>query len=89
MTGGNFMEKNFIPSVLICGDKEKFLANVGKRPFKIVGQIKFVGDNFNFVKDRKFLLDGKLHNDKDLARTLKKVDYILFSEWKEYVPIQN
>ena len=60
----------FIPNILICGDKSEFLANVGERAYKIVGQIEFVGDNFNFFQDGKFLLNGEFHDYTELTNIL-------------------
>lgn len=60
------MEQNFIPNILICGDKQEFISKVAQRAFKIVGQIEFIGDNVNFFQTGKFLLDGETHNYTDL-----------------------
>ena len=74
----------FIPNILICGDKSEFLANVGKRAYKIVGEVKFFGehegDNFNFFQDGKFLLDGEFHDYKELRNIIGGVEYIVFND---------
>lgn len=64
------MEKNFIPNILICGDKQEFLSQVAQRAFKIVGQIEFIGDNVNFFQTGKFLLDGEFHDHTEFQNIL-------------------
>ena len=76
------MEKNFIPNILICGDKAEFLANVVERAYKIVGEVKFVGDNFNFMADGKFLLNDETHEYKELPNLLNtNCDYLIFVDF--------
>lgn len=65
------LDKNFIPKVLLCGDKAEFLAAVAQRPVQLVGEIKFSGQGFNFPADGKFLLNDELHNHQELAPILR------------------
>ena len=64
------MGLQFIPQILLCGDEAEFLARVGQRPFKIVGNVKIFGEvdgqPLNFLQDGKIVLDGKLQNFGEL-----------------------
>ncbi len=44
----------YVPKILLCGDAAEFYAEVGARPFKIVGQIEFFSENFS--------IDGTVKN---------------------------
>ncbi|MBR4905131.1 MAG: hypothetical protein IKZ53_10730 [Selenomonadaceae bacterium] len=86
MTGENV----FVPNVLICGDEEEFLSQIGTtRPFKIVGHVQFRGEanghKFDFEKDEQMLLDDKLCNAEELSKMIRGGGMILsFS-----TPVQN
>ena len=70
-----YEENYFVPKILLRGDKAEFLARVGQRPFKLIGEINFVGEaegqQFHFLRDGKFSLDGKLKNYQELTTILK------------------
>lgn len=78
----------FIPKIFLRGDKAEFFAQVGQRPFKLVGEINFVGEvdgkEFNFLRDGKFSIDGKLHDYQELPQILRVgvADYIVFADAK-------
>lgn len=67
--------KKFIPKILLRGDKAEFFARIGQRPFKIAGEINFIGEvdgkQFHFFRDGKFSLDGNLHDYQELPQMLK------------------
>lgn len=81
--------KNFVPKILLRGDKAEFFAQVGQRPFKLVGEINFVGEvdgtQFHFFRDGKFSIDDKLHDYQELPQILRGgvADYILFADVQE------
>ena len=70
-----YNENYFLPKILICGDKAEFFARIGQRPFKIVGEVKFLGEaegqQFHFLRDGKFSLNGKLKNYQELITVFK------------------
>ena len=79
-------EKIFVPKVLVCGDREDFLARTVGRPCKIVGQVTFVGEGFNFLQDKKFALDGEIKPGEELAKMLRSaaVDYLVCTNLREW-----
>ncbi len=83
-------EKNFVPKVLLCGDKDEFYATIGDIPSKIVGQVEFFSDKkgnaFNFKNDKKFALDGKIQPGEELAKMLRSdaADYVVFTSLQEW-----
>lgn len=79
-------EKIFVPNILLCGDKEDFYSRIGGRPCKIVGQVAFAGEGFNFLQDKKFALDGKIQPGEELAKMLKSdaVDYLVCTNLQEW-----
>ena len=87
--------KKFIPKILLRGDKAEFFAQVGQRPFKLVGEINFVdevdGTQFHFFRDGKFSIDGKLHDYQELPQILRGevADYIVFADINELVAMQG
>lgn len=90
-----YKENYFVPKILICGDKAEFLARIGQRPFKLVGEVNFVGEaegqQFHFLRDGKFSIDGKLHNYPELINILKGggTDYLVFNDSRESSAISN
>ena len=70
-----YEENYFVPKILLRGDKAEFFARIGQRPFKLVGEINFVGEaegqQFHFLRDGKFSLNGKLHGYQELVTILK------------------
>ena len=84
-----YEENYFVPKILLRGDKAEFLARVGQRPFKIIGEINFVGEaegqQFHFLRDGKFSLDGKLKNYQELTTILKGggAEYLVFNDSQE------
>lgn len=80
---------DYIPKILLCGNKEEFYAQIGQTPFKIVGQIEFIGEAegkaFNFVKEGTFALDGKLTAPLEMPKLLREAaDYLVFLNIYEY-----
>ncbi len=67
--------KAFVPKIILRGDKAEFFAQAGQRPFKLAGEINFVGEvdgtQFHFFRDGKFSIDGKLHDYQDLPQILR------------------
>lgn len=67
-------ENYFVPKILLCGDKAEFFARIGQRPFKLVGELKFFGEaegqQFHFLRDGKFSIDGKLYGYQELPKIL-------------------
>ena len=53
----------YVPKILLCGDAAEFYAEVGARPFKIVGQIEFFSENFS--------IDGTVKNYSELQNILR------------------
>ena len=86
---------SFIPRILLCGDEADFFAQVGQRPFKIIGHIIVEGkagnQNFNLKDSGKVFFGGKLQDWKVVADFLHggEVDYILFVEYKDFVIFRN
>ena len=70
-----YEENYFVPKILLRGDKAEFFVRIGQRPFKLVGEINFVGEaegqQFHFLRDGKFSLNGKLHGYQELVMILK------------------
>ena len=95
--GGNFMQSDlkFIPKILLCGDAAEFLAEVGTRPFKIVGHAyisgEVDGESFNFVEDSKIFFNDKLQDLSALTDFMKsgEVDYFLFTDFNEFAAFRN
>ena len=78
-------ESFFVPKILLRGDKSEFLARIGNRPFKMIGQINFVGDDFNFLNDGKFSVDEKTYGVAELKNLMNiEVDYIVFNDSQEF-----
>ena len=77
------MGLQFIPQILLCGDEAEFLARVGQRPFKIVGNVKIFGEvdgqPLNFLQDGKIFLDGKLQHFGELLNRVGGAWIILSS----------
>ena len=68
-------ENYFVPKILLRGDKAEFFARIGERPYKLVGEINFVGEaegqQFHLLRDGKFSIDGKLHGYQELIKIIK------------------
>ena len=89
-----YEENYFVPKILLRGDKTEFLARVGQRPFKLVGEINFVGEaegqQFHLLRDKKFSLDGKLKDYQELSKILKvDADYFVFNNSQELGKIRG
>ena len=89
-----YEENYFVPKILLRGDKAEFLARVGQRPFKLIGEINFVGEaegqQFHLLRDKKFSLDGKLKDYQELSKILKvDADYLVFNNSQELNSIKN
>ena len=89
-----YEENYFVPKILLRGDKAEFLARVGQRPFKLIGEINFVGEaegqQFHLLRDKKFSLDGKLKDYQELSKILKvDADYFVFNNSQELNSIKN
>ena len=86
------MGLQFIPQILLCGDEAEFLARVGQRPFKIVGNVKIFGEvdgqPLNFLQDGKIVLDGKLQNFGELLNRVGG-DYFVFNSLGEFYIFNN
>ena len=86
-------ENIFIPRILLCGKREEFFSRVDRRPFEIVGQVEFSGEingqEFNFLRDGKFLLNGKLVEHTELIRAFKErgIDFIVFNDDRNLKPL--
>ena len=82
-----YEENGFVPKIYLCGDKEEFFAIIGRRPFKLVGVLKFFSDNedlqLKFNKDGKFFLDDNLCELDEFENILRDADYIVFSDSTE------
>ncbi len=76
----------YVPKILLCGDAAEFYAEVGARPFKIVGQVSFVGEGFNFLRDGKFSLDGEIKNYTELQIKITRggVDHLIFNKLNDF-----
>ena len=86
---------SFMPRILLCGDEQEFLSQVGQRPFKIVGQVKLSGkvgkQKFNLKEDGKIFFNDKLQSWENLAEFLHggEVDYLLFIDYRDFVAFRN
>ena len=86
-------ENVFVPKIFLCGSREEFFSRVGQRPFEIVGQVQFFGkingQEFNFLRDGKFLLNGKFVEYPELLKALKErgVDFIVFNDHRNLKPL--
>ncbi len=80
----------FVPKILLCGEESALSAQVGNRPYKIVGKVKFFGEvdgqMLNFPQDGKCYLDGKIQTTDDLGKTIQggTFDYLIFTGFDEY-----
>ena len=72
------MVEGIVPKIYLCGDKEKFFAWIGQRPFDLRGVLKFFGDDLKFKEDGKFLLDDKILERDELKKILADADFIVF-----------
>ena len=77
------MIEGIVPKIYVCDNKEEFLAWIGKRPFELLGVVKFFGEGLNFKEDGKFELDGKIVEVDELKKILPKTDYIIFRNGME------
>ena len=86
---------SFVPRILLCGEEADFFSQVGDRPFKIIGHIKFSGkvgkQKFNFKEDGKIFFNDKFQDWEALANFLHggEVDYLLFLDFQEFVVYRN
>ncbi|MBR6712354.1 MAG: DUF4422 domain-containing protein [Selenomonadaceae bacterium] len=84
-------EFSFVPKILLCGDEAEFLAQVGERPFKIVGQAQISGDGFDFVQDNKIFFNDELQDLPALVKFLQSgaADYFLFLNQRDLAAFRN
>ena len=84
-------ESSFVPKILLCGDEVEFLSRIGERPFKIVGQAKISGDDFDFVQDNKIFFNNKLQDLPALVKFLQSgaADYFLFTSLQTLAAFRN
>ncbi len=85
----------FMPRILLCGDEQEFLSQIGQRPFKIIGRVKLLGklgkQKFNLKDDGKIFFNDKVQTWEDLANFLHggEVDYLLFLNFQDFVIFRN
>ena len=73
--------KGYVPKILLCGDSAEFYAEVGQRPFKIVGQIEFFQDGIS--------INGEIKNYNVLPRMLNgEVSHIVFNSFEKYMNVR-
>lgn len=77
------MNEGIVPKIYLCGDKTKFFAWIGQRPFKLAGVLKFFGDDLDFREDGKFLLDDKICERDEIKNILADADFIVFRDARE------
>ena len=80
------VEPIFIPRILLCGDATEFFERVDNRPFELVGQIHFSGEingqEFNFLRDGKFLLGDNLFEGTEIPKMLRSdIDFLVFCKF--------
>ncbi|MBR4151717.1 MAG: hypothetical protein IKT98_02020 [Selenomonadaceae bacterium] len=86
---------SFLPRILLCGDEQEFLAQVGQRPFKIIGHAQISGkvgkQKFNLKDDGKIFFNDKLQDWNAMAEFLHggEVDYLLFVDFQDFVVFRN
>ena len=86
---------SFLPRILLCGDEQEFLAQVGQRPFKIIGHAQISGkvgkQKFNLKDDGKIFFNDKLQDWNAIAEFLHggEVDYLLFVDFQDFVVFRN
>ncbi len=86
-----YSELAFVPKILLCGDEAEFFSRVGERPFKLVGHVEIVGENFHLAQDGKIFFNDELQDFTAFRKYLASgaVDYLIFNDLFHYSIIRN